>query len=128
MKTKIIFVSITLFLIACSNDPEEAIQETQNLTEEINQDPLEIRITNNINQNRIDLINRTIITQVPDDYSSKSTNSSARTSSRSFSSTTPYESSEANVTNDQDHYWFWVAKVDAPSLETHTLLNKPKQL
>ncbi|APD07885.1 hypothetical protein UJ101_02385 [Flavobacteriaceae bacterium UJ101] len=116
MKTSYLY--IILFLFSCSQDSEEIIQETQNLVEQTAQEALDIRISNSINQNRVDIINRTIITTVPEDYS-KAT--AQRTNFSATSTSIPYESSEANITNNQDHYWFWVAKINSPILETETL-------
>lgn len=100
MKTKILYLVMAVMIFSCS-------KESVNQDETIAIADDEVLFNTTINYSRLALINRTILPNVPDSYY----DGSGRMAS----------SSDASVTNQQEYFWTWVAKVDAPTLSGETL-------
>ncbi len=99
-KKNIYRVIISIFIIigiSCSK--YDSLDSEQ--TEQIQEFDVKFEIINNTN--RVQLINRSILPEVTEDYLSSEAQRNV--------------TNESNVTNQQDYFWTWVAKVSSPTLE-----------
>lgn len=67
---------------------------------------VEVRFRESVTTSRLQLINRSILPKVPQDYEAAGIDSNFK---------------NAQVNNQQDYYWTWVAKVDSPTLSGELL-------
>ena len=100
-KNYYIVILVLIFMTSCSqtDDLSESIENQEN-------ELLDVRFRESVTTSRLQLINRSILPEVPLDYETRSSNSTHR---------------NAQVNNQQEYYWTWVAKVDSPTLNGELL-------
>ena len=103
MKVQLKYSLIALILITYSCSRDEEVLEDQAVDNNVEND-VSFQTANNT-EVRTEIINRTILPRVNTDY---------------FQQGYTFQN-EARITNQQDYFWTWVAKVDSPTLNNQLL-------
>ena len=101
-KTTYYILAIIMLIVSCSTDNATDFNDSETLTQETD---VHFRAINGTN--RMQIINRSILPKVTEDFSKTALAKNG--------------ANESNITNQQDYFWTWVAKVTSPTLDGELL-------